>query len=274
MANASQPAWWGHAKIPLFYYTHLAKTGGSSFVEDAPRFAGLIKCGDVHCGGDPKVNLPDTVLPKMGRQWERRRSCNFMACEGKLKPNIKRVSGGSEEAGNVLARDPRSHLHMLREPHSHILSMYGHCQTRTAGVLAAYVPVSFHRWLGLAAKFAQTGSRKDGDAMGKHCSYNPANFQTRKLGADLQAAEREVREAAYVGLLEHYQLSLCLLATVVDGAAPPECGCVAAASNEVPLVRGRALKLCSQYACGPVAECLHHGRSTRQTSTTSRTPRQ
>ena len=48
---------------------------------------------------------------------------------------------------------------------------------------------------------------EDGDAMGKHCSYNPANFMTRKLGADLQAAKREVREAASVGLLEHYEHS-------------------------------------------------------------------
>lgn len=244
LANASQPAWWGgHVKDPLFYYTHLAKTGGSSFVEDAPRFAHLIKCGDVHCGGDPKVNLPDIVLPEMGRQWEWRRSCNFMACEGKLKPNIKRVASGSEEAGRVLTRHPRSHLHMLREPHSHILGMYGHCQTRTSThAPVSYVSVSFHQWLGRATKFAKTGSRKDGDAMGKHCSYNPANFMTRKLGADLQAAKREVREAAYVGLLEHYELSLCLLGTVVDGAAPPECGCAAAASNDVPPVR-EGLKL-------------------------------
>ena len=184
------------------------------------------------------MNFPDLVLPRMGRQWERRRQCNFMACEGKLRPNILRVAGGSEEAGQVLKRHPRSHLHMLREPHSHILSMYGHCQTRRAKARNEYVPVSFHRWLALAAKFAETGRREDGEAMEKHCSYNPSNFQTRKLGADLQAAKREVQDAAFVGLLEHYALSLCLLAAVVDGEAPPECGCAAASSNDAPPVRG------------------------------------
>ena len=234
--------------LPLFYYTHLSKTGGSSFVEDAPRFTGLSRCGDVHCGGDTS-NAGNISLPSMGEFWERTKSCNFIACEGSLEENIKHLADGSKAAGRLLSRRPRSHLHMLREPHTHILSMYGHCQTRTDSPSASmYEPIGFEEWLALAAE--QTNCPPPCKALRKYCAYNPHNFQTRRLGsssenwlADLQAAKREVSEAGYIGLLEHYALSLCVLAKAVDGVAPDKCRCAATAWSDVPPVSAEAHRI-------------------------------
>ena len=115
----------GHWQIiKVFFYTHIAKTGGASFVEDAPRYAKrLTPCGNLHCGGD-LGSAAEIVLPQMGERWENG-TCNFMACEGPTMRNIGTVGNGSTTASRLLAKHSRSHLHMLRLPESHVISQYG-----------------------------------------------------------------------------------------------------------------------------------------------------
>ena len=63
--------------------------------------------------------------------------------------------------------------------------------------------------------------------MGKYCSYNPKDPATSRLGGgNLSAALEEVHHAGFVGVLEHYALSLCLFrVTVGAGPLPPACAC-------------------------------------------------
>ena len=210
---------------PFYVFTHVPKAGGTSFVDDAPSFAGLASCGRLHCYGDGSKS----ALQAMGalRATE---GCNFAACEGNLSFIVRQLGEGSAEAGRA-AQAPETHVFLLRKPHDHVVSMYAHCVARRRW--HHYEPIGFEDWVRLAVASPsyevqsgrETLDRKD--AMGKYCSYNPKDPATSRLGGgNLSAALEEVHHAGFVGVLEHYALSLCLFrVTVGAGPLPPACAC-------------------------------------------------
>jgi len=66
--------------------------------------------------------------------------------------------------------------------------------------------------------------------------YNPVNLQSRRLSCSegFEAAQRHVHQAFFVGLVENYHVSLCLLSAKVNGTLPPGCSCADQGDEDTP----------------------------------------
>jgi hypothetical protein len=123
-------------------------------------------------------------------------------------------------------------------------SSSGHCQT--VSEKTKFLEISLEEWLTMADDwFAKSGKYGKSDEMGKYCAYNPHNLMTTLLSGyepedtsreRLTVAKHEVTEAGFVGLIEHYALSLCLLSNVLDGVTLEECRCANAGRDSEPQV--------------------------------------
>lgn len=160
---------------------------------------------------------------------------------------------------------------MLRNPRSHVLSMYNHC---TASAFADKfsnrpdLPRSFSGWARKWVEMKHQGVFPQGRSgparsMPLQC-YNPINMQTHRLAcrghfpnnysAELasevghQTAVQNLRRAWAVGIAEAYRESICLMHVKACGALPEQCACDGGNSSAAGL----------QGAAPEVTLAVHH----------------
>lgn len=234
------------ALTDVFLYTHIPKTGGASFAADVAwnskhvnKIVGLpADMGALRpCLSTNTIDIHSWPGRSRGHNQS---TCNYVASEGILSKNSQAIPKYLERARGKLAN-----IILLREPESHVISMWAHCR---AGVFVApkdYVsPGSLESWLTLHGKGGPLNHTRVG-----RCEYNPDNPQTQHLGGDgcfpvrfwldgktkdvkspecvnpaappltpaqtLEVAIAVIESAAAIAINEHYDESVCLaLATL------------------------------------------------------------
>mmetsp|Transcript_106899 Transcript_106899/g.300568 ORF Transcript_106899/g.300568 Transcript_106899/m.300568 type:complete len:336 (-) Transcript_106899:166-1173(-) len=132
---------------------------------------------------------------------------------------------------------------MFREPRAHVLSQFMECRYTKWGQRVSHKPGRFENisvWLHHFGKERHTGGTDD---MG---CYNPENMQSRALSSDgvnsmhhiVDGARPDetkslaaLRDLWMVGILEHYQASVCLFIAKARGEVPDWCDCTGTAWN-------------------------------------------
>jgi len=191
-------------KKPLFFFSHISNVGGRSFLQDARHILKLSHCGPQSMGGKRNLATWHEALATKAVPLFRAGLCHFFSCEGSRSELLDVIKPALAKADKVVE------LVLLREPTTHMASMYTHCQMGKGMRRHGYVPISFEDWL-----------RADDETAKHSCAYEREDFQVRMLGgslqettptgATLQRAREIVKNAQFVGVLEHYGLSLCLL---------------------------------------------------------------
>jgi len=142
-------------------------------------------------------------------------------------------------------------LLMLRRPVDHVLSMYYHCVSSKSvpNFFKKKMPKTFgewvHNWTDIQQRGGAVGdfSPNNGDmafvptmrtSVPFKC-YNPVNMQVQRmtcqkpynypLHADENLAIRNMQSAAFVGIVEAFHESACLLAAKMIGKLPIGCNC-------------------------------------------------
>ena len=225
----------------LFFYHHIAKTAGTSWSVDIATLGGLSHCNTSHLVGPRSLEtLADSVTSAVlaGRR-QLRTGCNLFNREGGLASSVLRFSLHDVEPKLIL---------LLRDPVTHVRSMYSHCQAPTGVVRlrkeqgGSYRGIGFAEWLSLfdgsSQNISDSSNRRRGRGRSKYCYYNPINYQTHLLvgpaypptgigsGHQLNPAANRLHvsppavralrtllmeRAFFVGLTEYYAQSLCLL---------------------------------------------------------------
>jgi hypothetical protein len=209
------PAFEPHA----YYFSHCPKTGGASFFHDILRVAGggrrgLRACGIVGSCYGAYLMTSNTSLDELRRSpWASSPlACNFATCELELVPALARA-GLHPHLGTSAVRV----LLMLRSPHAHVVSQFGHMRHYSPLPVDARPPLATF----LRAWIARNGT----DGLG----WDPYNMQVRHLtmGHDerllpnmLQSAKASVDVAFHVGVVEHYAASLCMAVSRINPRAP------------------------------------------------------
>lgn len=223
----------------LVYFHHIPKTGGSSFVDDASDLVpALHGCGKIHCASRKQLFAAIN-------DW-RTAECNFVACEGGYSTA---EAGGSANLALSLATvddDQAASEHryanasigipagtqlllLLRSPRTHVLSQYAHCQQPGAEgqLLHGFPNITLGGWLSLAETRNESSFT--------YCGYDPLNLQASSMSNKergsagvLEQARAFVDSAHFVGLLESYELSLCLLSHSLNATLPAACDCALA----------------------------------------------
>ena len=211
----------------LILYTHIPKTGGASFVEDVTsiRRIGLSACAQLHLGKSSQSEWENNIKAA-GVPLFLSGGCDFFTYEyrrAELQTLVQPILHGSI---NVSVTE----LVLLREPTTHVPSMFMHCQMGTGMKRHKYERTNISQWLSEYAKGnAQVGLQA--------CAYDPRDHQVCALGEGeavhpqitqtMERARAVVRDAFFVGILEHYGLSLCLLGVKLHGlhSAPVGCQC-------------------------------------------------
>lgn len=142
-------------------------------------------------------------------------------------------------------------LLMLRRPTDHVLSMYNHCKSGPYGPQWAHekMPETFEEWVrkwtdihkhnGAVGDFTPSSGDLDFVPTFKteipFSCYNPVDLQVQRMScekpfsypdhADVDLAVRNMKSAKFVGLVEAYHESLCLLSAKVDGKLSAGCNC-------------------------------------------------
>lgn len=226
---------------PSFYFHHIAKTGGTSFERLGGKgrlSEGLRVCRKVPTAAPTGCHFSSNHICKNVRYLAKQSNtttsdCNFIlpgASSGTLKPVI--TPGGHVSIRGCFnltctAVGGVSLLTIVREPASHVRSMYAHCQQLGAlGMKKHHYPrVTFGEWLDIHLNKTADASR--------FCAYNPNDFQAAALSAlSRQSNDRETRlqmalisidHARWVGVTSWYDASLCLLRSVLQDG--PACTC-------------------------------------------------
>jgi hypothetical protein len=210
----------------LFYFTHISKAGGVSFIKDAG-LSNLTRCThhhqfDILCWGESYGPLTHQANDR------NETGCNLISCEGSRPQHLKQLRD------DLLPDVPIKELILVREPMQHMLSMYMMCQQTDASMNHNHI--SFSDWVNFAVA-------RDEHAMAGACYYNPRNRQTIQLGAGydqdeepsidqwLANAREAVENAAFVGITEFYALSICTLRARLGRDMLPECSCEAASAQ-------------------------------------------
>jgi hypothetical protein len=209
-------------KTSLYFYPHIAKTGGTSWSADIARIdtSPLTHCGSSHVVGPSSLAILRNNLISGGDD------CNLLNREEPLDESLAAFSSlGFVEPKLIL---------LLRHPVTHVRSMYAHCQAgylrKQRERLGTFRPISFENWLGLYTRenVSTSGWNNGG---GVYCYYHPRNFQSamlapqemlaghgwnddasRVLSAEaLEAVLSLIRRAWFVGVTGYYSSSLCLL---------------------------------------------------------------
>ena len=207
-------------KKPLFFFSHISKVGGRSFVQDAKSLLKIDPCGPYKMGRGRDLKQWQHTLATRAVPLFRAGLCQFFTCEGPRSQLLEIIQPAVEKANAVYE------LVLLREPTAHMASMYMHCQIGTGMKRHGYVPIGFAEWL-----------RADPQQALRSCAYERQDYQTRMLGgssdnqedgaptvAALGRARETVNTARFVGILEHYGLSLCVLSAKF-GPLPVACNC-------------------------------------------------
>ena len=238
----------------LFFFEHIAKTAGTSWSQDIARTGLLKHCGTSHLVGPGSVQtlnatLATAALTTSGLIGSGSRACNLLNREDVLATSLRVFAW----AGRL---EPQIIL-LLRQPVTHVRSMYSHCQSPTGFLrrqreaAGTFRPIGFAAWLRLFDGSSSNGSQGGGSGGGggdgggwrvgwPYCYYNPANYQSHLLAAPAGAdANRDdifaggrlripapsltrlrdlvQRTAYFVGVTEHYAASLCLLKAKLRG---------------------------------------------------------
>jgi len=231
----------------LFFYHHIAKTGGTSWGDDMVQLGGLRHCTTSHLVGPRSLALLNRSIASVLAAGAPQRQCNLFNREDGLAASVLRFEQQRVEPKLVL---------LLRDPVTHVRSMYSHCQAPTGFLRkkkereGMFRALTFVQWLGLYDGGNASGGWREG---AEYCYYNPANYQTHLLVGpaddpqrsrgllakgrhDLNAdnvfgggrlhvpppAVRALRtllleRAYFVGLTEYYAQSLCLLGRKLSG---------------------------------------------------------
>eukprot|EP00040_Diaphanoeca_grandis_P037069 m.239673 g.239673 ORF g.239673 m.239673 type:complete len:378 (-) comp33749_c0_seq9:46-1179(-) len=234
-----------------YLYTHIPKTGGSSFIMSIQE--ALLPC--VHPMTVDLQQLHQRVLQQDSKDydlWVRHRdTCNLISSEGVQAVNRMTAQqlwgAGSTRTQTV---DDLRTIVFLRDPATHPLSMWRHCSNNQGvgpipnGKRYAAMPLS--TWL-------HATHYRNQSAAAYGCGYNPNNMQVSSLGGDkctpttsiwqcntrdkgcgldrengcsleeresnlaslLKKATQVVEEAAIVGVMEHFKESVCLARSLI-----------------------------------------------------------
>jgi hypothetical protein len=120
---------------------------------------------------------------------------------------------------------------MVREPATHVISMYFHCtESSDHKDRWKFMPSSMEEWLGAwhGAAMKNGSLSMEGDGMNEQFQcYNPINMQTARLKSTGGLDER----FAVVGLLEEFDVSTCLMSIRLHAMVPPRCNCSTSADE-------------------------------------------
>jgi len=232
----------------VFFYHHIAKTGGTSWSLDIGKLGLLKHCGTSHLVGPSSVY---TLSASLAAASSRRRS--LAAASSRRRPRCNLFNREDNLATSVkvftLKRIEPKLIVLMRHPISHVRSLYAHCQGPTGFLRrerekkGTFRPIGFAEWLRL---FDGSNKSRGGWAVGwPYCYYNPSNYQTHLLAAPAgvdpnrdgvfpggrlrvpaaslaQLRELLQRQAYFVAVTEHYVASLCLLRTKLSGGTRHE----------------------------------------------------
>jgi len=234
-----------------YYFAHIPKAGGTSFVQEVSKghVNGLLLCHSHHGkqggtlsldvrlptdGPPPPPPPPPPSLLARGRRlrpstrleglWSNPLAlkaappnCTLAASE---KDTIPKALSALGKIG--IASQTVRVLTVVREPLGLLLSEYGHCQAPgSQGMRLHHYPhIGLSEWLALHA----SGRKEEAERYCNHDVYNP---QTRVLGGSqhsLQAAVDAIDHSLFfVGVLEHFDASLCALRSLIVGRAACAC---------------------------------------------------
>ena len=203
-----------------YWFEHVQKTGGQSLAKDLGRL--LRPCNNLKCASHPK-----------GGHFNLTGNCEVGGCEGFLAHRLKEVVAPSRPLI----------ITILRSPIEHVRSLYGHC-LKFSGRYNRTMAMSFEEWLaawadakGERAKMARlriVGCWGNG--------WSPRNWQAahvstaNKYGDPTEAAMHSSidfvdRRAFHIGITEHYDASLCLLAAKLGRRHRLPANCTCASTN-------------------------------------------
>ena len=206
-------------------FIHIGKTGGESFARMVNTGAGgkqlppLKSCNpymSTQCASyrRPCIVGHDPAAVRPGHDDARYKGCNMVISQGASmstsRPTMKMMAGTKS-------------MTIVRNPIFHVRSMWMHCQQVGANGarLHRYSPISFKDWV---MNFSAFGSKDAAETSffkpRKYCDFDPRNPQARALGDDAEDAMRHVEQAVWVGVIEEFTASLCVLRAVL--AARPE----------------------------------------------------
>jgi len=246
---------------PLYYFTHIPKAAGASFLQDLGGSAiNMTLCDGgtkaacyrtMEMGSDGIHPVPtiEEALAAKAAEWQQG-ECQVIGCEGPRVDNENIVDLALQAQGAALPSSSMRELMLLREPVDHVVSMFAMCVANSPSYMDndMVANATIEEWLDAY----ESGDRQ---TAGRLCYYQPDNLQTSSLvkveenATDSDVVEASVtfvnKEAFFVGLVERYSLSICLFGSMVHGlgALPLGCTCtkaeqLAAAGKTVePVVR-------------------------------------
>lgn len=122
---------------------------------------------------------------------------------------------------------------LVRQPRAHVLSQYMHCTTAGYHKHEDVLP-RYDDWIKLWLPYREGNKALPKGTVLKRSCYDPRNLQTsrftcypkfRSKSPDLREAIDNVNSAAFVGLVEAYEESLCVVFARVRGSLPEWCRC-------------------------------------------------
>jgi len=213
----------------LFFYQHIAKTGGTSWSKDLATLGPLRHCGTSHLVGRDSIHaLNHSLLARLASsEQDSQARCNLFNREDALEDSLRVFAFNGVTPKIIL---------MLRSPVTHVRSMYSHC-LGTTGFLhrqreqqGHFHPLSLVDWLKLFDNATSAGKPK---SAGQYCYYNPVNYQTHLLATidgrigrfdvpayALDRVRQLIQTAFFVGVTEYYAHSVCLVRWLVTGQLP------------------------------------------------------
>jgi hypothetical protein len=157
---------------------------------------------------------------------------SFTTDAGKHLPNLVSGEGCYDDD-----HQGRRMIAMLRSPRTHVLSQYFHCRTSGAHAYGHdFIHESFPEWI---EAWSDNLEKLEQIKTAPFCCYHPVNMMaahfscgnaTTGIAAHFhpdssQILKRKVEQLAFVGLVEAYPESLCLLRIRETGQFPEECAC-------------------------------------------------
>ena len=236
---------------PLYYFTHIPKAAGASFLQDlggsainmtlcdggtkAACFPSMEKASD---GIHPVPTLEEALAAKAA-EWQQG-ECQVIGCEGARVDNENIVDLALQAQGAAVPRSSIRELMLLREPVDHVVSMFAMCVANSPSYADDNSDTMANATIEMWLDAYESGDRQ---TAGRLCYYQPNNLQTASLvkleesaadSAKLEASVAFVNEEAYfVGVVERYSLSICLFGSMVHGLGALPLGCTCARAEQL-----------------------------------------
>eukprot|EP00747_Dinoflagellata_sp_TGD_P036124 gnl/TRDRNA2_/TRDRNA2_138287_c0_seq2.p1 gnl/TRDRNA2_/TRDRNA2_138287_c0~~gnl/TRDRNA2_/TRDRNA2_138287_c0_seq2.p1 ORF type:complete len:328 (-),score=30.73 gnl/TRDRNA2_/TRDRNA2_138287_c0_seq2:66-1049(-) len=215
----------GEVHEDMVYHLHTPKTAGVSFFGDA----GLILTGG-------SEHQPPRSLYSIEGCYEWAHVLNMSSLQGRIKATAV----------------------MVRSPRAHVLSQYLSCASEDRPPeVRVVVPATFEAWIRGWMVLAEQGKHVGDFLPGARAwapfaesllpfgCYSPINLQSHHLscvkpflyetrGTAVELAIKNMRDSWFVGLVERYEVSLCLLYAKARGFLPSWCDCEHAGDLSMP----------------------------------------